>query len=248
MRWRWAHLALASAISIRTGCRATTAVALHIVIAAATRFDIGRTTTTGGGVVQYVALQRLPVCAARRKVARHRCGDQCLVLRADLMLAVFVRTACEPAVPVARSSLSGRKLSADIGLICQHLVMAAMRREAAAVVLMQDLQLETAGLKPCEKILTSVVTCEVGMPSWIVVASYLRRIGRHAALFKSSSSTPVQLWFGTGPNGLRIAHGTDPAMGKDLLIRLSTAGAKVVLHPPPLSPAMLISSYPASTA
>ena len=29
----------------------------------------------------------------------------------------------------------------------------------------QCLQLETAGLKPCEKILTSVVACEVGMPS-----------------------------------------------------------------------------------
>ncbi len=48
----------------------------------------------------------------------------------------------------------------------------------------------------------------------------------------------------TNPSGLRSAHGTEPAMGKDALMRGSMAAACVVLHPPPLKPAMNTSAYP----
>ena len=50
------------------------------------------------------------------------------------------------------------------------------------------------------------------------------------------------------PRGLRIAHGTDPAMGNDPRIRGSIAAANVVVHPPPLRPAMYTSRYPLALA
>merc|ERR1712078_872242 len=108
-------------------------------------------------LMHYVARDGLPVSAAWLIFSFHCIGNDGLVLGTDLVESVVVSRRCEPAMLWRFSrigqAIARHQLLPDLCFILQHLVVSAMRRKAAAVVLMQNLHLKTTRLESSKQVL-----------------------------------------------------------------------------------------------
>ena len=128
--------------------------------------NILRTVAAGQWLMHNVARKLIPRRSTRCKFGAfslllrcccccENCRHDALLLRRHFVLAVVHRDCGEPAVrsrfaaPIARAA----ELGADVVLIREHLRVAVVRREAARVVLVEELHLVARGLKSSEEVL-----------------------------------------------------------------------------------------------
>merc|ERR1712070_1192277 len=85
-------------------------------------------------------------------------------------------------------------------------MMPPMRREAAAVVLMQDLNLEAFWLQSRQQVHACVVARGKGWTTWHIISTFYWMFVRHAALFVVLLiiSSPGLVWYWSQ----RVPHGT----------------------------------------
>ena len=113
--------------------------------------------------MQNIARQVFPATGTWGKVSRSRRANDRLVLCAHLVLCVVICGGCKPAMLAGRSAMTRSivclKLGPNVSFIRTHLIVSPLRREAAAVSLVQDLHLVSLRLETGKKILARIIAC-----------------------------------------------------------------------------------------
>ena len=115
-----------------------------------TRLDVGRAVCRQL-LVHNVARNALPAVRSWRESSRKSSSNDGLVLSAHLVLRVVVCGRGEPPV-VSVCTVIASKLRAYLRLVLEHLVVSAVGGEAARVVLVEDLDLESTRFQSGEEV------------------------------------------------------------------------------------------------